>query len=211
MNSMLYSRIAAYSTAVVVLAIAGGCFFVSPETLEPQDEQEVRRSAPLTERAPSTTDEEGALRNAQELRRKAHLTVIRLTIDLSQLPDIGILKKSSHSTISRYVNDKTVTGRYYVTKQGVLLCEEGPCVIDWMVKFHYTDEGGKIDAFLLQSRETVFAGMGPQGNERAQGGVVPEWGLQGTEGISVGRSEGRYGQGPIYPFIHQDLDHHPPF
>jgi len=170
LNCMVFSRMVVYSAAAVVLAFAGGCFPVSPETLDPQDKEDERTSAPLSEplkeRTPSTADKgvkDVVRRNGQELSRKTYLTVIKLSIDLSQLPDLRILKKSNHPTISRYASDRTVTGRYYFTKQGVLLCEEGPCIIDWMVKFHYTDEGGKSEAFLFQSRETVFAGMGPTG------------------------------------------------
>jgi len=163
---MKHSRTIAYLAAFAVLALAGACFMVSPEVLKPEEEASEPAPPSVTTKPPPVVSEEEERRNAQENRRRAHLNVIKLAIDRSKPPEIRITQRPIQASTSKYAFDRNIAGKYYITKQGVLLCEEGPCNIEWTVKFIYTDESGKSDAFLITSRETVFAGMGPTGTSR---------------------------------------------
>jgi hypothetical protein len=94
--------------------------------------------------------------------------VIKLVVDVLPEPRIKIAVKKHPSTISKYNEEREITGDYYLTKQGVLLCELGPCTFSWTVKFTYTDESGKPDALMLQCSATVFGGMTPSGTGKSK-------------------------------------------
>ncbi len=109
-------------------------------------------------------------------RRKRHLTPMKIFFEITPSQEIHIDHKSSQATISKYTENKTMIGRYYRTKQNVLLCDAGPCEISWTVSFLYASEAGKSDAFLLTWREIVFNGITPVGTSKR----VLEWCLDGV-------------------------------
>ena len=152
----------------VLIALAGGCFLVSPQ---PEDGQEADAqagaAAPRAE-AGTVSSAEEEKRSPEEDRRRTHLNVIRLSVDVRPEPRIRITVKKHPSTISKYSEEREISGGYYLTKQGVLLCEAGPCTFRWAVKFTYTDEAGRADAFLLQCSATVYGGMTPSGTGKSK-------------------------------------------
>jgi hypothetical protein len=100
--------------------------------------------------------------------RRTHLNVIKLAVDILPEPRIKIAAKKHAATISKYSEERNITGDYFLTKQGVLLCETGPCNFGWTVKFTYTDEAGRQDAFLLQCNATVYGGMTLSGTSKSK-------------------------------------------
>lgn len=157
------------SALIILLSFATGCFLVTvePETEEPG----AAASAPAPQPEPEPAQPspaEAARRNAEEERRRTHLNVIRFAVDLTPEPRIRITERKHPSTISKYGEQQEINGSYYVTKQGVLLCDSGPCAYEWTVRFTYTDEAGRPDAFLLQCHATVFGGMTPSGTRRSK-------------------------------------------
>ena len=172
---MTFSRMIAYAAATAVLALSAACFRGAPEVPEQLTETGTPAADPATTPLAPAGSEAEARRNTQEIRRRTHLNVVRLAIDRTRQPEIRIAQRPSSSAVSRYAFERKVAGTYYVTKQGVLLCEEGPCTIEWTVKFLYTDESGKVDAFLLQGRDTIFGGMGPTGTSKSR----MDWCLNG--------------------------------
>jgi len=104
-------------------------------------------------------------KNPVEERRRNHLNVIKIDFDITDTPDIRIQHGAAHS-VSKYTETKNRVGKYYRTKQGVLLCDAGPCELMWTTSFVYTDETGKADAVLLKWKETVFNGITPAGTSK---------------------------------------------
>lgn len=96
-------------------------------------------------------------------RRALHLNVFRVEFKDLNAQDVAINEKMNAKIISGYTERKNRTGKYYRTKQGLLLCEEGACVQEWIGKFIYTDETGKRDSFLVTWKQTTFSGMTPTG------------------------------------------------
>lgn len=115
-------------------------------------------------------------KDPQEERRKLHLTPMQIYFEITPSQEIQILHKASQAVISKYTENKTLTGRYYRTKQNVLLCDAGPCEMGWSATFLYMDEAGKSDAFLLNWKEIVFNGITPTGTSKR----VLEWCLDGV-------------------------------
>jgi hypothetical protein len=114
-------------------------------------------------------------KDPQEERRKLHLTTMQIHFETTPSQEIQIDHKANRAVISKYTESKTLTGRYYRTKQNVLLCDTGPCELGWTATFLYTDEAGKSDAFLLNWKEIVFNGITPAGTSKR----VLEWCLDG--------------------------------
>ncbi len=115
-------------------------------------------------------------KDPQEERRKQHLTTMQIYFEITPSQEIHIFHKANQAVISRYTENKTLTGRYYRTKQNVLLCDAGPCQMGWSATFLYMDEAGKSDAFLLNWKEIVFNGITPSGTSKR----VLEWCLAGV-------------------------------
>lgn len=107
-------------------------------------------------------------KNPIEERRKQHLNVMRLEFDVTDSQDIRIDHEGGARVISKYAEKKNRTGKYYRTKQGVLLCDIGPCELTWTATFLYTDETGKADALLLNWKEIVFNGITPAGTSKRE-------------------------------------------
>jgi hypothetical protein len=114
-------------------------------------------------------------KDPQEERRKLHLTTMQIHFVITPSQEIQIEHKANQTVISKYIENKTLTGRYYRTKQNVVLCDAGPCELGWSATFLYTDESGKSDAFLLNWKEIVFNGITPAGTSKR----VLEWCLDG--------------------------------
>ncbi len=104
-------------------------------------------------------------KNPVEERRKTHLNVMKIQFEVSDAQKIQIAHIGAPS-IGKYSEKKDHTGKYYRTKQGILLCDAGPCDLMWSVSFTYNDETGKSDALLLNWKETVFNGITPAGTSK---------------------------------------------
>jgi hypothetical protein len=134
---------------------------VEVEKKKPEPVKQAKPKKPLIE--PQKVEQ----KNPVEERRKAHLNVMRLDYEVTAAQDIQVDHTAS-SAISKYTVKKNRTGKYYRTKQGVLLCDTGPCELTWAATFIYTDETGKTDAWLLNWKEIVFNGITPTGTSRRE-------------------------------------------
>ena len=105
-------------------------------------------------------------KNPVEDRRKTHLNVMKIKYTVNDSQDVKVDHAGDQRVIGKYNVKKNTSGKYYRTKQGILLCEAGPCEIFWSMTFNYTDETGKADALLLNWKETVFNGITPAGTSR---------------------------------------------
>jgi len=151
---------------LILLSLAAGCFLVAPDTESPGTGGEPAASPPpAEEKQPGAGAER---RDPVEEHRRTYLNVIKLVVDVLPDPRIRITAKKHPATISKYSEEREIAGDYYLTKQGVLLCELGPCTFAWTVKFIYTDESGRPDAFMLQCSATVFGGMAPGGTGKSR-------------------------------------------
>lgn len=107
-------------------------------------------------------------KNPAEERRRAHLNVMNLDFEITDKQAAQVEHKFNQQVISKYSVKKNTIGKYYRTKQGVLLCDTGPCELTWSVSFIYTDETSKADALLLKWKETVFNGITPAGTSKRE-------------------------------------------
>jgi hypothetical protein len=137
---------------------------------EPVKHEKPKKPAPVVE----VKREEP--KDPQEERRKLHLTPMKILFEITPSQEIRVDHKASQTTISKYSENKSLAGRYYRTKQNVLLCDAGPCEMNWTVSFLYADGAGKSDAFLLTWKEIVFNGITPVGTSKR----VLEWCLDGV-------------------------------
>ncbi len=103
-----------------------------------------------------------------EERRELHLNVLKVYFENIENEAVRVTHKINTKVISKYTEKKSQTGTYYRTKQGLLLCDAGPCERQWSSTFVYTDEEGKGDSFGLTWRETVFNGITPQGTSKRE-------------------------------------------
>ncbi len=103
----------------------------------------------------------------QEERRKTHLNVMRIDYDVTAAQDLKISREAP-PVITKYTIMKNKAGTYYRTKQGIVLCDAGPCELTWSASFIYTDETGKADALLLNWKEIVFNGITPAGTSKRE-------------------------------------------
>ncbi len=104
--------------------------------------------------------------NSVEERRKKQLTVMKIDYEFNEQK--MQIAHAACSMVSKYLEKKDRAGKYYRTKQGVLLCDAGPCDLTWSASFLYTDETGKPDAVLCNWKETVFNGITPAGTSRRE-------------------------------------------
>jgi hypothetical protein len=143
---------------------------VKPKKVEPVKHEKPKKPAPVVQ----VKREEP--KDPQEERRKLHLTTMKIFFEVTPSQEIHVDHKANEAVISKYSENKSLTGRYYRTKQNVLLCDTGPCEMGWTVSFLYADEAGKSDAFLLTWKEIVFNGITPAGTSKR----VLEWCLDGV-------------------------------
>jgi len=134
-----------------------------PEPVEKKKPEPVKQEKPKT---PAPEPKKVEQKNPVEERRKAHLNVMKLEFVITDAQDIKIEHKENPQVISKLTLEKHSAGKYYRTKQGVLLCDVGLCEMTWNSSFLYTDETGKADALLLSWKETVFNGITPTGTNR---------------------------------------------
>ncbi len=106
-------------------------------------------------------------KNAKEAFNDLHLNIIKVYPE-SDAPELHVTSKVNPQVITKYAETKAQSGKYYQTKQGILLCEAGPCEKVWSSSLVYTDEAGKSDAFLVRWREIIFNGMTPAGTSKRE-------------------------------------------
>ncbi len=106
-------------------------------------------------------------KNAKEAFRDLHLNIIKVYPE-SEAPELQVTSKVNPQVITKYLKTKEQSGKYYRTKQGMLLCEAGSCQKTWSSTFVYTDEAGKSDAFLVRWREIIFNGITPAGTSKRE-------------------------------------------
>jgi hypothetical protein len=162
-----------------------GRLMVTPEVekveVEKPEPEKKKKTEPIKyekpkKRAPVVEVKREEPKDPQEERRKLHLTPMKIFFEITPSQEIRIDHRASQTTISKYMENKTLIGRYYRTKQNVLLCDAGPCEMSWTASFLYTREAGKSDAFLLSWKEIVFNGITPVGTSKR----VLEWCLDGV-------------------------------
>ena len=103
----------------------------------------------------------------QEERRRTHLNVVKIDHDVTAAQDVNV-NHAAPPVVTKYTVKKSKDGKYYRTKQGIVLCDAGPCELTWSASFIYTDEGGKADALLLNWKEIVFNGITPAGTSKRE-------------------------------------------
>ncbi len=113
--------------------------------------------------------------NSAEARWKAHLNVMKLGYQVTDAPEVVVEHEANQGVIAKYSEKHDRTGTFYRTRQGVLLCDAGPCELAWQASFSYTDETGKADAVLFRWKETVFNGSTPAGTSKQE----LEWCING--------------------------------
>jgi hypothetical protein len=132
-------------------------------------EAEKKKPVPVKQQKPKKVVEVKKVepkKNPVDERRKAHLTIMRINYEVGESQQIKVNQASNQQVISKYFASKHTDGKYYRTKQGLLLCDSGPCELTWSAKFLYTDEAGATDALLMKWKETVFNGITPMGTSR---------------------------------------------
>ncbi len=145
-----------------------------PEPVKPKKVEPVKHGKPK-KTAPIVVAKREEPKDPQEERRKLHLTTMRIFFEIKPSQELRIDHKANQTVIGKYKESTMLTGRYYRTKQNVLLCDAGPCETGWTVSFLYSDEAGKNDAFLVSWKEIVFNGITPAGTSKR----VLEWCLDG--------------------------------
>ncbi|HSB31333.1 MAG TPA: PEGA domain-containing protein [Candidatus Sulfobium mesophilum] len=152
-----------------------------PEKKAEQIEVEKKKAEPVRQEKPKkpvpvVIVKREEPKDPQEEWRKMHLTTMQIYFEITPSQEIQIFHKANLAVISKYTENKNLTGRYYRTKQNVLLCDAGPCEMGWSATFLYMDEAGKSDAFLLNWKEIIFNGITPTGTSKR----VLEWCLGGV-------------------------------
>lgn len=132
---------------------------------EPKKPEPVKQEKP---KKPVAEPKKVEQKNPVEERRRNHLNVMRFDFEVNDSQEIKIEHAASQNIISKFNVRKNKSGKFYRTKQGVLLCDVGPCELVWTASFIYTDEGNKADALLLNWRETVFNGITPSGTSKRE-------------------------------------------
>jgi len=107
------------------------------------------------------------VKNQKEALRDLHLNIIKIYPEV-EAAQLHVTSKVNPQAITKYTETKDQSGKYYRTKQGMLLCEVGPCQKAWTSTFVYTDETGKSDAFLVRWREIIFNGITPTGTSKRE-------------------------------------------
>lgn len=130
---------------------------------EKKKQETVKQEKPKKTAAEAKKSEQ---KNPVEELRRTHFNLMRLDYEVTNAPAVKIEHAANHNIISKYNSRKGTSGKYYRTKQGVLLCDTGPCELTWTASFIYTDETNNTDALLLKWKETVFNGITPSGTSR---------------------------------------------
>ena len=132
--------------------------------------EEAKSKAPVPSKpkkpVPVVTPKKEERKSPEEERRELHLNVLKAYFENIENESVRVTHKVNAKVISKYTEKKDQTGSYYRTKQGLLLCDAGPCERQWSATFVYTDEEGKGEAFGLTWKETIFNGITPQGTSR---------------------------------------------
>ncbi len=123
-------------------------------------------------------------KDAKEAFRDLHLSIIKIYPE-TEVPALRVTSKVNPRVITKYAETKDQSGKYYRTKQGMLLCEAGPCQKTWASTFVYTDESGKSDAFLVRWREIIFNGITPTGTSKRELEVCLNGACQKREDNSI--------------------------
>jgi hypothetical protein len=134
-----------------------------PEPRKPEPVKQEKPKKPVAE--PKKVVEQ---KNPAEERRRTHLNVMRFDFEVNDSQDLKIEHMASQNVISKFTVKKNKSGKFYRTRQGVLLCDAGPCELAWTASFIYTDEDSKTDALLLKWKETVFNGITPSGTSKRE-------------------------------------------
>ena len=139
----------------------------TPEVVAEKKKQEPARNEKPRKPEPKKAEPKKVdQKNPVEERRKSHLNVMKIKYGVSDTQEVRFDHAADQHVISKFSVKKHTTGKYYRTKQGVLLCDAGPCEITWSATFVYTDETGKSDALLMNWRKNVFNGITPAGTSR---------------------------------------------
>lgn len=128
-------------------------------------QEEARKPEPKKVETRKAEQKKAEAKDPREAFRDLHLNIIKVYPE-TEVPELHVSSKFNPQVISKYSETKDESGKYYRTKQGMLLCEAGPCKKEWSASFVYTDETGKSDAFLVRWREIVFNGMTPTGTSK---------------------------------------------
>ena len=128
---------------------------------------EARKPEPKKAELRKPEPKKAEAKNPKEAFRDLHLNIIKVYPE-AEVPELHVTSKVNKQVISKYSETKDQSGKYYRTKQGMLLCETGPCQKTWSSSFVYTDEAGKSDAFLVRWREIIFNGITPTGTSKRE-------------------------------------------
>lgn len=128
---------------------------------------EAKKTEPKKAEIKKPEPKKAEAKNAKEAFRDLHLSIIKVYPE-SEVPELQVTSKVNPQVITKYTETKDQSGKYYRTKQGMLLCEAGPCQKTWSSTFVYTDEAGKSDAFLVRWREIIFNGITPAGTSKRE-------------------------------------------
>lgn len=141
-----------------------------PEKAEPATEKKkpdtARNEKPRKAEPKKVEPKKVEQKNPVEERRKSHLNVMKIKYGVTGAQEVKFDHAGDQHVISKFSVKKNTTGKYYRTKQDVLLCDAGPCEITWSSTFIYTDETGNTDALLMNWKQTVFNGITPAGTSR---------------------------------------------
>jgi hypothetical protein len=107
-------------------------------------------------------------RSPEEERRALHLNVVKVFFEDIDAQEVLIKTKVNPTVVSKYIEKKDQTGKYYRTKKDLLLCDAGPCEQHWSTTFVYTDEKGESDTFGLTWKQTIFNGITPAGTSKRE-------------------------------------------
>lgn len=145
--------------------------FKQPAKLEPiKAEVEKKKPEPVKQgkpKQPLVEPKKVEQATPQEERRRTHLTVMRINYDVTAAQNLEV-DHTAQPVVTKYTIKKNKAGKYYRTKQGIVLCDTGPCELTWTASFIYTDEVGKADALLLNWKEIVFNGITPAGTSKRE-------------------------------------------
>jgi len=134
--------------------------------VEKKPKPEVRAPKPEKPKKVAVEAKKEEKKNTAEERRELHLNIIKVFFENSDAQAVSISHKINPKVISKFTEKKSKTGTYYQTKQGLLLCDAGPCEQQWSSSFQYTDEKGVSDSFVLTWKQTVFNGITPSGTSK---------------------------------------------
>ncbi|OGW33538.1 MAG: hypothetical protein A2X58_07905 [Nitrospirae bacterium GWC2_56_14] len=128
---------------------------------------EAKKTEPKKANLKKPEPKKAEAKNPKEAFRDLHLNVIKIYPE-SEVPELHVTSKVNKQVITKYAETKDQSGKYYRTKQGMLLCEVGLCKKEWSATFVYTDEAGKSDSFLVRWREIIFNGITPTGTSKRE-------------------------------------------